>query len=85
MGFGTNKTFDSFSGTCSRDNCSSAIGKRYKNSWVEFKELNGIDNQHYSSNHYDYRINKYGVKYGTSIRFCLDWFYRSLWLVSKVF
>ena len=52
-----------------RDIYSGANAKWYRNSWVEFKELGGINNR-YSSNYYDVTINKYGVKCGTSLRFC---------------
>ena len=37
-------------------------------SWKEFKELKNINKRYYCSNFYDANLNKYGVKYGTSLR-----------------
>ena len=61
-----------FGGTYFRDIYSNVNGKWYKNSWKEsFKSLNlkNIDPKYYSSNFYDVKINKYGIKCGTSLRF----------------
>ena len=58
-----------FGGTYFRDIYSNINGKWYKNSWKEFNDLKNIDPKHYSSNFYDTKINKYGVKCGTSLRF----------------
>ena len=75
MDFGTNKTpieiikEGSFGGTYFRDIYSSVNDKFYKNSWKEFKELKSIDKKYYCSDYYDVNITKYGVKYGTSLRF----------------
>ena len=52
-----------------RDIYSGANGKWYRNSWREFDFLRGIDAKYYSSSLYDAKINKYGVKCGTSLRF----------------
>ena len=45
-------------------------GKWYRKSWKEFDELRDIDQKYYCSNYYDVNVNKYGVKCGTSLRFC---------------
>ena len=58
-----------FGGTYFRDIYSNVNGKWYKNSWKEFDSLKNIDPKYYSSNFYDIKINKYGVKCGTSLRF----------------
>ena len=58
-----------FGGTYFRDIYSIVVGKFYKNSLKEFKELESIDKRHYSSDFYDVSLNKYGVKCGTSLRF----------------
>ena len=36
---------------------------------INFKQLKNIDERYYSSDYYDVRANKYGVKCGTSLRF----------------
>ena len=41
----------------------------YKKSWKEFYQLKNIDQKFYCSDYYDVSINKYGVKYKTSLRF----------------
>ena len=51
-----------------RDIYSSVNGKWYKKSWKEFDRLEIIDQKHYCSNYYDFSVNKYGVKWGTSLR-----------------
>ena len=58
-----------FGGTYFRDIYSSVNDKFYKNSWKEFKEVEGIDKKYYASDFYDASVNKYGVKCGTSLRF----------------
>ena len=40
-----------------------------KISWKEFDVLENIDQKYYCSDYYDVRVNKYGVKCGTSLRF----------------
>ena len=40
-----------------------------KNSWKEFKELEGIDKKYCASDIYNVSVNKYGVECGTSLRF----------------
>ena len=37
--------------------------------WKEFDFLKDIDAKLYSSNYYDFRVNKYRVRWGTSLRF----------------
>ena len=72
MNFGTNKTSievikeGAFGGTYFRVIYS---GKRYKKSWKEFTELKNIDQNYYCTNDYDFKINKYKVKCGTSLKF----------------
>ena len=61
-----------FGGIYFRDIYSNVNKKWYKNSWKEFfKSLNleNIDPRYYSSNFYDVKINKYRVKFSTSLRF----------------
>ena len=58
-----------FGGTYFRGIYSGVNGKLYKNSWKEFKELEGIDKKYYSSDFYGVSVNKCGVKCGTSFRF----------------
>ena len=64
-----------FGGTYFRDIYSNVNKKWYKNSWKEFEKdfnLKNTDSKHYLSNFYDTKINKYGVKCGTSLRFWED-------------
>ena len=74
MNFGTNKLpikiikEGAFGRTYFRDIYSSVNNKWYKNSWKEFNDLKNIEPKYYSSNFYDTKINKYGVKCGTSLR-----------------
>ena len=56
-------------GTYFRDIYSGVNGKWYRNSWKEFNFLKNIDPKYHSSNFCDVKINKYGVKCGTSLRF----------------
>ena len=76
MNFGANKTpvevikKDAFGGTYFRHIYSGVNGKWYRKSWKEFDELRDIDQKYYCSNYYDVNVNKYGVKCGTSLRFC---------------
>ena len=58
-----------FGGTYFRDIYSGVNGKWYRNSWKEFKFLNNMDKKLYASSYYDVKVNKYGVKVGTSLRF----------------
>ena len=75
MDFSTNKTSievikeGSFGGTYFRDIYSRVNDKFYKNSWKEFKELKNIDKKYHSSDYFDASLNKYGVTFGTSLRF----------------
>ena len=75
MDFSPNKTpieiikEGAFGGTYFRDIYSGINGKWYKNSWKEFDQLKDINKNYYCSNYYDVRVNKYGVKCGTSLRF----------------
>ena len=57
-----------FGGTYFRDIYSGVTGKFFKNSWKEFKDLEGID-KYYSSDFYDASLNKHKIKCGTSLRF----------------
>ena len=76
MNFGANKTpveiirEGAFGGTYFRDVYSSVNNKWYKKSWKEFDVLENIDQKYYCSYYYDISFNKYGVKGGTSLRFC---------------
>ena len=75
MNFNPNKTSievireGAFGGKYFRDIYSGINEKRYKNSWEEFVHLKNIDAKFYASDYYDMNVNKYGVKYGTSLRF----------------
>ena len=75
MDFGTNKTpveiikKGAFGGTYFRDIYFGINGKWCRKSWKEFDVLKNIDQKYYFSNYYDVSANKYGVKYGTSLRF----------------
>ena len=79
-----------------RDIYSNINKKWYINSWKEFVYLNNIDAKFCASDYYDVNVNKYGVKYGTSLRFwenkgwinkvdpygCFEWYFR-YWLGRK--
>ena len=73
--FGANKTpiaeirEGAFGGTYFRDIYSGINGKWYKKSWKEFDQLKNNDQEYYCSDHYDCSVNKYSVKYETSLRF----------------
>ena len=75
MSFNPNKTpieiikEGAFGGTYFRNICSNIDGKWYRNSFKEFYFLRYIDPKLYLSNHYDTSVNKYKIKYGTSLRF----------------
>ena len=75
MDFSPNKTLieikkeGAFGGTYFRNIYSGINEKWYKNSWKEFVHLKNIDAKFYASDYYDVNVNKYGVKYGTSLRF----------------
>ena len=58
-----------FGGANFRDTYTGANGKWYKNSWKEFNVLKDIDQKYYCSSYYDVSVNKYGVKFETSLRF----------------
>ena len=60
-----------FGGTYFKDIYSGDNGKWYRNSWKEFDFLHfkELDKKYYASNFYDTKINKYGVKCRTSLRF----------------
>ena len=58
---------DAFGGTYFRDIYSGVNGKWCKNSWKEFDVLENIVQKYYCSDYYDVSVNKYGVKYGTSL------------------
>ena len=75
MDFDANKTLvevireGAFGGTYFREIYSSANGKWYKKSWEEFDQLENIAQKYYFSDYYDMNVNKYGIKYETSLRF----------------
>ena len=75
MDFVANKTLtevikeDAFGGTYFRDVYSGINGKPFKKTWKEFDQLKDIDQKYYCSSYYDVSVNKYGVKWGTSLRF----------------
>ena len=58
-----------FGGTYFRDLYSGINEKGYKNSWKEFVQLKNIDAKFYGPDYYVVNVNKYGVKYRTSLRF----------------
>ena len=76
MDFGANMTSVEiikegvFGGTYCRDIYSNVTGKWYKKLQKEFDQLKNIDQKLHCSNYYDISVNKYGVKCGTSLRFC---------------
>ena len=73
--FGVNKSpvdiisEGAFGGTYFRDIYSGVNGTWYRNSWKEFKFLSDMDKKLYASSYYDVKVNMYGVKVGTSLRF----------------
>ena len=75
MESGANKTpikvikEEAFGGTYFRNICSGGNGKWYKKSWKEFDEFKNIDKRYYCSDYYDVKVDKYGVKCGTALRF----------------
>ena len=75
MDFGTNKTpvevirEDALGGTYFRKIYSSVNGKWHKKSWEEFDQLKNINQNYYCSDYYDSSVTKYGVKYGTPLKF----------------
>ena len=52
-----------------KDIYSGINGKWYKKSWKKLDQLKDIDQKYYCSSYYDVSVNKYGVKYETSLRF----------------
>ena len=77
MDFGANKTTvevikeGAFGGTYFRDIYFGVNEKWYRKSRKEFDELRDIDQKYYCSDYY-VSVKKYGVKCGTSLRFCED-------------
>ena len=75
MDFGANKTpveiikEGAFRRTYFRDIYSGINSTWYRKSWKGFDLLENIDQNHYCSNYHDVSVNKYVVKYGTSLRF----------------
>ena len=75
MDFGANKRpvevikEGAFGGTYFRHIYFSVNGKWYEKSWKEFDQLKNIDQKYYCSDYYDVSVNKYRVKYGTSLGF----------------
>ena len=75
MDFGANKMpvevirEGAFGETYFKDIYYSVNGKWYRNSWKEFDQLKDIDQNYYCLDYYDVSLNKYGVKYKTSLRF----------------
>ena len=76
INFGTNKTpvqvineEGTFGRTYFKDFYSDINGKLPRKSWKQFDELKNIDQKYYCSNYYDFNVNKYKVKCGTSLRF----------------
>ena len=75
MNFSPNKTpieiikEGAFGGTYFRDVYSNINKKWYRNSWKEFIDLKNIDPKFYASGYYDVNVNKYSVKWGTSLTF----------------
>ena len=75
MDFGANKIpvevikEGAFGGTYFRDIYSGVNKKFYRKLWKEFDQLKDIDQKYYCSNYYDVSVNKFGVKYRTSLRF----------------
>ena len=75
MNFNPNKTpaevinEGAFGGMYFRDINSGVNGKWYRDSWKEFDFSKNADSKLCSSNYYDVKNNKYGVKCGTSLRF----------------
>ena len=78
MDFGANKTpvevskEAAFGGTYFAGIYSGVNGKWYRKSWKEYDELRDIDQKYYYSNYSDVSVNKYGLKYETSLRFWED-------------
>ena len=77
MDFGANKTTvevikeGAFGGTYFRDIYFGVNEKWYRKSRKKFDELRDIDQKYYCSDYY-VSVKKYGVKCGTSLRFCED-------------
>ena len=59
-----------FVATYFRDIILVLMRKGTKNLWKEFVHLENIDAKFYASDYFDVNVNKYGVKCGTSLRFC---------------
>ena len=60
---------EAFGSTDFRDIYSVVTGMWYTKSWKEFDQLKDIGQKYYCSSHYDYSVNKYGVKCEISSRF----------------
>ena len=75
MNFSSNKTLieiikeGASGGTYLRDIYCDTNEKWYKNSWKEFFRFKKIDAKFYAADYYDVNVNKYGVKFETSLRF----------------
>ena len=75
MNFGANKIpieiikEGKFGETYFRDIYPGVNDKWYRKSWKEFDELKNINQKYYCSNYYVVSVNKYGVKFGKSLRF----------------
>ena len=75
MDFSANKTpievikEGGFGGTYFRDIYSKVNLKQYKKSWKGFDQLKDIDQKFCCSDYYDVSVNKFGVKYATSLIF----------------
>ena len=58
-----------FGRTYFRDTYSGINGKWYRKTWKKIDVLKDIDEKYYCSNYHDVSVNKYGVKFETSLRF----------------
>ena len=84
---------DAFSGTYFKEIYCGINEKWYKNSWKELVRFKNIDAKFYAPEYYDVKVNNYGLKSETSLRFqknkgqihkidhygCFQWYIRH-WL-----
>ena len=56
-----------FGGTYFSDIYSGVNGKWYRNNWKQFDFYKNANDKLHASNYYDVKVNKYGVKCGTSL------------------